>query len=167
MLMSMATDPDFTLESLITTPLGSSGAQSSNTGGEQEVTPLDDRQLTALFDETTTNKPHQQGVGKLNINTVPRTLLLDMYTGQEDLVENIYSMRRNQSEGITSIMQLREIPNMTDEKLLEMAQNFTTRSNVYTITSRGRSGASGREVEIVVVVDRSTVPVKILEYREE
>ena len=56
---------------------------------------------------------------------------------------------------------------MTDEKLLEMAQNFTTRSNVYTITSRGRSGASGREVEIVVVVDRSTVPVKILEYREE
>ena len=90
-----------------------------------------------------------------------------MYTGQEDLVENIYSMRRNQSEGITSIMQLREIPNMTDEKLLEMAQNFTTRSNVYTITSRGRSGASGREVEIVVVVDRSTVPVKILEYREE
>ena len=167
MLMSMATDPDFTLESLITTPLGSSGAQSSNAGGEQEVTPLDDRQLTALFDETTTNKPHQQGVGKLNINTVPRTLLLDMYTGQEDLVENIYSMRRNQSEGITSIMQLREIPNMTDEKLLEMAQNFTTRSNVYTITSRGRSGASGREVEIVVVVDRSTVPVKILEYREE
>jgi hypothetical protein len=163
-LMSLATDPDFSLESLITTPLSSTGP---NSGGQDEITPLDDRQLTALFDETTTNKPHQQGVGKLNINTVPRTLLLDMYTGQEDLVENIYSMRRNQSEGITSILQLREIPNMTDETLLEMAQNFTTRSNVYTITSRGRSGASGREVEIVVVVDRSTVPVRILEYREE
>ena len=160
-LMNLATDPEFALESLITTPLSSGG------GEQNEIAPLNDRQLTALFDETTTNKPHQQGVGKLNINTVPRTLLLDMYTGQEDLVENIYSMRRNQSEGITSILQLREIPNMTDQTLLEMAQNFTTRSNVYTITSRGRSGASGREVEIVVVVDRSTVPVRILEYREE
>ena len=160
-LMNLATDPEFALESLITTPLSSGGSE------QNEIAPLNDRQLTALFDETTTNKPHQQGVGKLNINTVPRTLLLDMYTGQEDLVENIYSMRRNQSEGITSILQLREIPNMTDQTLLEMAQNFTTRSNVYTITSRGRSGASGREVEIVVVVDRSTVPVRILEYREE
>ena len=160
-LMNLATDPEFALESLITTPLSSGG------GEQDEITPLNDRQLTALFDEATTNKPHQQGVGKLNINTVPRTLLLDMYTAQEDLVENIYSMRRNQSEGITSILQLREIPNMTDQTLLEMAQNFTTRSNVYTITSRGRSGASGREVEIVVVVDRSTVPVRILEYREE
>ena len=90
-----------------------------------------------------------------------------MYTGQEDLVENILSMRRNRVEGITSIMDLREIPDMTDDLLWQLARTFTTRSNVYTITSRGRSGSSGAEVEIVTTVDRSTVPVRILEYREE
>ena len=161
MIMSMAAGDDFTLESLINTPLTDSD------GGDASITPLEDWQLTALFDETTVNKPHQQAVGKLNLNTVPRTLLLDMYQGQEDLVENILSMRRNRAEGITSIMDLRELPGMTDDQLVELAQTFTTRSNVYTITSRGRSGPSGAEVEIVTVVDRSTVPVQIVEYREE
>lgn len=171
-LMAMAKEDGFELESLITTPLGSDsddegGGNSNNDSGAGTVIPLEDWQVTALFDETTTNKPHQQGVGKLNINTVPRTLLLDMYTGQEDLVENILSMRRNRAEGITSIMDLRELPGMTDDLLWQLARTFTTRSNVYTITSRGRSGSSGAEVEIVTVVDRSTVPVRILEYREE
>ncbi|MDG2291991.1 MAG: type II secretion system protein GspK [Phycisphaerales bacterium] len=161
MIMSMATGDDFTLESLINTPLTDSDEADSS------IAPLEDWQLSALFDETTVNKPHQQPVGKLNLNTVPRTLLLDMYQGQEDLVENILSMRRNRAEGITSIMDLRELPGMTDDQLVELAQTFTTRSNVYTITSRGRSGPSGAEVEIVTVVDRSTVPVQIVEYREE
>ena len=161
MIMSMAAGDDFTLESLINTPLTDSD------GADSSITPLEDWQLSALFDETTVNKPHQQAVGKLNLNTVPRTLLLDMYQGQEDLVENILSMRRNRAEGITSIMDLRELPGMTDDQLVELAQTFTTRSNVYTITSRGRSGPSGAEVEIVTVVDRSTVPVQIVEYREE
>jgi hypothetical protein len=164
-VMNLANSDEFTLESLINTPLGDSddGGESGSPG----VNPLEDWQITALFDETTINKPHQQAVGKLNINTVTRTLLLDMYQGQEDLVENILSMRRNRAEGITSIMDLREMPGMTDDQLVELAQTFTTRSNVYTITSRGRSGPSGAEVEIVTVVDRSTVPVRIIEYREE
>jgi hypothetical protein len=164
-VMNLANSDEFTLESLINTPLGDSddGGESGSPG----VNPLEDWQITALFDETTINKPHQQAVGKLNINTVTRTLLLDMYQGQEDLVENILSMRRNRAEGITSIMDLREMPGMTEDQLVELAQTFTTRSNVYTITSRGRSGPSGAEVEIVTVVDRSTVPVRIIEYREE
>ncbi len=167
-LMTMAKEDGFELESLITTPLGDDFVDDNdNASGSGTVVPLEDWQITALFDETTTNKPHQQGVGKLNINTVPRTLLLDMYTGQEDLVENILSMRRNRAEGITSIMDLRELPDMTDDLLWQLARTFTTRSNVYTITSRGRSGSSGAEVEIVTTVDRSTVPVRILEYREE
>ena len=37
---------------------------------------------------------------------------------------------------------------------------------VYSISSRGKS-TSGQEVEIHAVVDRSTLPVKIIEYRED
>jgi hypothetical protein len=38
---------------------------------------------------------------------------------------------------------------------------------VFTITSRGRSGSTGLEVEITAVVDRSQLPARILEYREQ
>ena len=44
---------------------------------------------------------------------------------------------------------------------------FTTTSNVFTVTTRGRSQATGLEVEMIVVVDRSTLPVRIIEYREQ
>jgi hypothetical protein len=38
---------------------------------------------------------------------------------------------------------------------------------VFTITSRGRAMTTGLEVEITAVVDRSTLPARILEYREQ
>jgi hypothetical protein len=39
-------------------------------------------------------------------------------------------------------------------------------SQVFTVNSRGRSESTGLEVEITAVVDRSTLPARILEYRE-
>ena len=62
---------------------------------------------------------------------------------------------------------LKRIPAVTSGILDQLAARFTTTSNVFTISSRGRSQASGLEVEIIAVVDRSTVPVRILEYREQ
>jgi len=44
---------------------------------------------------------------------------------------------------------------------------FDTRSSVFTISSKGTAKASQVEQEIIVVVDRSTLPVTILEYREQ
>ena len=162
-LLSMAQGDGFMLESLISTPLeGSEGGE-----GEATIAPLQDWQIQAIFDETATSPSHQPNVGKLNINTVSRRLMMDMYEGREDMVEGILSMRFNRAEGITGIMDLREMPEMTDDLLEELAMTFTTRSNIYTISSRGQSGSSGAECEIITTVDRSTVPVRILEYREE
>ena len=172
-LMSMAKSDDFMLESLITTPLSdteeSTESQNQNQGQETEgqIAPFEDWQIQAIFDETSTSPNHQPNIGKLNINTTSRRLLMDMYEGREDLVESILSMRYNRNEGITGIMDLREIPEMTDDLLQELAMGFTARSNVYTISSQGVSGGSGAECEIIAIVDRSTVPVRILEYREE
>tara|TARA_Y100000589_G_scaffold331500_2_gene385330 strand:- start:6831 stop:8150 length:1320 start_codon:yes stop_codon:yes gene_type:complete len=162
-LLSMAQGDGFMLESLISTPLeGSEGGE-----GEATIAPLQDWQIQAVFDETATSPSHQPNVGKLNINTASRRLMMDMYEGREDMVEGILSMRFNRAEGITGIMDLREMPEMTDDLLEELAMTFTTRSNIYTISSRGQSGSSGAECEIITTVDRSTVPVRILEYREE
>lgn len=174
-LMTMASEDGFSLESLITTPLEGGGPNTSqqnasNTQNGQEqptVQPLQDWQIQAIFDETSTSPDHQPNIGKLNINTVSRRLLMDMYEGREDLVESILSMRYNRAEGITGIMDLRELPEMTDDTLFELARGFTARSNVYTISSQAKSGSSDAECEIITVVDRSTVPVRILEYRED
>ena len=162
-LLTMAQADGFVLESLISTPLEGS----ENDEGDAAIEPLQDWQIQAIFDETATSPAHQPNVGKLNINTVSRRLLMDMYEGREDMVESILSMRFNRAEGITGIMDLREMPEMTDDLLEELAMTFTTRSNIFTISSRGQSGSSGAECEIITTVDRSTVPVRILEYREE
>ena len=62
---------------------------------------------------------------------------------------------------------LYEIPDMSRETVGQLAELFTTSSNVLTISARGWSRVTGLEVEIIAVVDRSTVPIRIIEYREQ
>jgi hypothetical protein len=64
-------------------------------------------------------------------------------------------------------MDLQEIPEIQPSTIQQLAELFTTSSNVFTVTSRGRSTVGGVEVEIVAVVDRCSVPVRIIEYREQ
>ena len=68
---------------------------------------------------------------------------------------------------VSSVLDAHEFELERGVILEELAMAFTTRSNIYTISSRGQSGSSGAECEIIATVDRSTVPVRILEYREE
>ena len=76
-------------------------------------------------------------------------------------------MRSSRPQGITGISELQDLPEMTDEIMEQLAGLLTTTSNVFSITSRGRSKASGIEFEMIVVVDRSTLPARIIEYREQ
>lgn len=166
------------LETLLTTSLDTFARQQQQQQQLQRrvgqaapprVTALTDEQLAAAFSELTMRDPEVRRPGKLNINTVPADLLRFLVTSlgaDEVIAEEIIYMRSGRPEGITSIVDLREIPELTDTLLLTIARLMDTTSNVYTICSRGRSAATGAEVEIIVVVDRSTVPVRILEYRE-
>ena len=52
-------------------------------------------------------------------------------------------------------------------RLSALAPMADTQSYVFTVTSRGRSATTGLEVEITAVLDRSTLPARILEYREQ
>ena len=125
-------------------------------------------QLRAVFAETTMDDPRALMPGKLNINTVSEDLLRRILVGQEHLADEIIFLR-NRHNGITSMVDLGlEIPALRDDTptLQYLTQTMDTYSTVYTITSRGRA-AGGIEAEIIAVVDRSTVPVKILQYREQ
>ncbi len=136
------------------------------TGETAPLLPPD--QLRAVFAETTMDDPRARMPGKLNIHTVSEDLLRRLLVGQEHLADEIIFLR-NRHNGITSMVDLGlEIPALRDDTptLAYLTQTMDTYSNVYTITSRGRA-AGGIEAEIIAVVDRSTVPVKILQYREQ
>ncbi|MEY4535581.1 MAG: hypothetical protein RLZZ246_1899, partial [Planctomycetota bacterium] len=74
--------------------------------------------------------------------------------------------RRDTANGITSLGELSRIDGLSPQDAALMARTMDTQSSVYTITSRGRAPGTGTEVEMIVVVDRSTLPVTILEYLE-
>ncbi len=130
------------------------------------VPPLTEAQVLAVLQETSVVHPATRPPGRININTIPQQYLRDLL-GDEALADEIIFLRDSRAEGIVSMLDLREIPGLTDEIWLQLAQRFDTVSNIYTIVSRGRSNASGITIDMIVVVDRSTLPVRILEYREQ
>ena len=64
-------------------------------------------------------------------------------------------------------MDLLETGRITPQLLGAVGHRLTTRGTVFSITSRGRSTVGDIETAMYVVVDRSTLPIQILEYREE
>jgi hypothetical protein len=126
-------------------------------------------QLWAVFAETTIGAYLGVQPGRLNLNTVSEELLRQLLVGREHLADEIVYLRSSRREGISSIVDLIEIPAFREDKttLEYLAQISDTISNVYSISSRGRSWPSGVEIEITAVVDRSTLPIRILEYREQ
>jgi len=147
-----------------------------NTGqmSEQPVNPnlegLTSEQLSLLLSEVTMTDPLNRQPGKININTVSHRLLEEMILnrgGSEVLVDELLFLRRSRPEGILSIQEFQDLPEADLEMIEFLMSTFTTRSNVFKIASRGRSEGGNAVVEIIAVVDRSTVPVRILEYREQ
>ena len=105
----------------------------------------------------------------MNINTVSAELLRQLFLTREYLVDEITYLRSSTQQGITSLVDLTAIPAFQEDAdaFSFIARNMDTTSSVYSICSRGRSWSGGVEVEITVVVDRSTLPIRILEYREQ
>lgn len=189
-LIEYGKNPANVLSDLIFTPLGSAGGSNSANAAQNQgrqpqpqrqqqpqqpvqpsgPKPLTEAQLRAVLAECTIEDPLDRKPGKMNINTVHSQFLRDMlsFLGyDESLADEILFMRDSRPQGILSLVELQKIPNITQQDLQAITRRFDTVSNVYTISSKGRSFASGLEVEIIAVVDRSTVPVKILEYREQ
>lgn len=160
------------LEQLLTTPIthidgdGNLGSEPYN----PDLPELSDEQLAAVFDELTMHEPEERRAGKINLNTVDPDFLrdlLEMYGADPLVADEILFLRDSRPEGISSIVELLDVPELSDDLLFQLAEQFTTRSNVYTISARGRSLGTGLEHEMIVVVDRSTIPARIIEYREQ
>ena len=137
--------------------------------GQETGPELTTEQLRAVFAETRIGQFSGRPPGRINLNTVSEDLLRQLLFGREHLADEIVYLRSSGLEGISSIVDLIDIPAFREDTgtLELLARISDTTSNVYSICSRGRSFPSGVEVEIIAVVDRSTLPIRILEYRQQ
>jgi hypothetical protein len=133
----------------------------------ENVTNLTDEQLKLIFAETALFDPHEAPPGRMNINTISPELLYTLFPDNKTLVEELLYLRVNNSGGISSPLDYRDIAGIAPNMVTFLYDIFDTRSSVFTISSKGMATASQVEQEIIVVVDRSTIPVTILEYREQ
>ena len=105
--------------------------------------------------------------GRVNLNTASLKALETVFSFDISLAEDVMTLRSSREGGITSILDLLETGRITPEILGAVGHRLTTSATVYAITSRGRSTNGDIETAMFVVVDRSSLPVQILEYREE
>jgi hypothetical protein len=174
-LIALASNPNFQLIDLIIsndTELQADQPPGQPSQPQQPQQPqsleLSDEQLTAVLAETMVEAPSPRLPGKMNINTVSADLLQEIFIDEDPtIIDELLYYRNSRSEGVLSLQEFKGIPNIPPDKLTQLLGLFDVKSSVFTITSRGRSTATGLEVEIVAVVDRSTLPVTILEYREQ
>ena len=160
-LVSLAGSDDSSLGKLLTNNL------SVLAQGIEGVKDLEDDQLYLIFAETCLFEPHEAPVGRMNINTISPELLYKLFPDDSTLVEELLYLRVNNAGGISSPLNYRDIPGISPTMVEYLYEIFDTKSNVFTISSKGVAPASHVEQEIIVVVDRSTLPITILEYREQ
>lgn len=160
-LLAIASGNDANLGTLLVSDLRSISS------GIEGVTNLTDEQLRMIFAETCLFDAHEAPAGRMNINTISPELLYRLFPENSTLVEELLYLRVNNSRGISSPLDYRDIPGIAPNMITYLYDIFDTRSSVFTITSQGLAPASQVEQEIIVVVDRSTLPVTILEYREQ
>lgn len=183
-----------TLAGLITTPLSTitrSGQPAGSTGGEsggattggtqgrrnqrnqqqpQQQTlgarDLTDEQIGRVLAESTIGTTYAYGPGRININKAPVEVLELLPGVDEAMADQIDLLRNSKADGITNLIELLQIPTLSRETLAAMAPLVDVKSSVYVITSRG-VGLPGRtEVELVVTIDRSSLPIQIIDYLE-
>ncbi|MCP4838536.1 MAG: general secretion pathway protein GspK [Planctomycetes bacterium] len=156
-------DPTVLVTSLGVEPTPADPNQEEEEGQEIIWTP---DEVAVILSETSVSPPHRRDWGGINVNTVSSETLYAMYDGDERLVEALLSLRTRRANGLTSLVDFWDLPGATQESLAQLLPLFCTDSSVFSITSRGRSDVTDEVSEINLVVDRSTLPVRILEYRE-
>ena len=137
--------------------------QGQQGAGQTPVDPLTTDQLKLLIDECTLTvaEPGVVRPGKLNVNTCAAETIEYLPGMTPELADAIIAERAGKSDGFTSIVDLLEVPGMTRRQLAQLNDLLCVRSNVFTVTSRGRDDKTGLEVEIQAELNRTSLPVTL------
>ncbi len=129
--------------------------------------PLDLQTFYQIADKITVDSGNRIP-GKVNINTAPKGVLIALLGGSEvdkEIAENIVTYRESLIDGMQSIADLTKEGLVNMNTFKRIANNITTRSNVFTIrcfATADRGRVSGTTVQAEVVIDRSESPYTTL-----
>ena len=139
--------------------------QGQQVNQRDRVTPLNTDELRLLIDEAGIGPGPDAGAGrlpgKLNINTCAAETVQYLPGMTPELADAIIAERSGKAGGFTSIVDLLEVPGMSRAQLAQLNDLLCVRSNVFSVTCRGRDDTTGVEVEIRADLDRSTLPVSL------
>ncbi|MFO0857951.1 MAG: type II secretion system protein GspK [Phycisphaerales bacterium] len=131
------------------------------------VRDLSTEQLGKLLDETSMFPPEILSYvpGRININTCDATTLDYLPMIEPELADSIIAERSSKTNGFENLAELLEVDGMSRQTLATIVELLCVRSNVYELTSKGVDEKTGLEVEIVAVMDASTLPAALREVR--
>lgn len=162
-----ATQQGARLSDFVRSDLPSLATSSSGTNAltpPQNLRALSQDQLKALLDEGSLSiEMGEEGSrrGKVNINTARRETLERFSQIETNRLDTLLSERDGRTGGFVSLADIAGINGIGNAGLAELMDHIDVRSEVFVATSRGRDRTTGLEVEIVAVLDRSTIPVVI------
>jgi type II secretory pathway component PulK len=141
--------------------------QPQESSNSNQAQPMDLQTFNSIADKITVSGG-SRAPGKININTAPKWVLVALLgdSGEnEETAENIISYRSSLMDGMYSISDLLAADLVNISTFKRIANNITTRSEVYTIrctATADRGTSSGTTLQTEVVVDRSSSPCKTL-----
>lgn len=155
------------LAQLITTPLSELvSSQSNNQQQNQTPRPADltEDQLRLVLAEATIRNNEDGMPGKLNLNTCDIDLLQFLPNVDQTLATQIDFARS--VTPFASLLDLYRVAGMEAEQIAQLAKVADVRSNVFVITSTGTADPGRTSVQLLVTIDRSSLPIRIVEYME-
>ncbi len=143
---------------------GDGGRQSQNL--EATGDPLIDRELLKkIADDVTTNFGVTQA-GVVNVNSASARVL-SMLPGIDDELAQAIVQHRRQNQHFPTIAHLLDVRGMDQDKLKELANSLTTRSDTWRVFSEGFVPSTGARKRIEVIIRMGTFGVDTLYYRED
>jgi general secretion pathway protein K len=143
------------------------GSQRGSQNSSAETEPVDTQTFYQIADKITVDSGNQIP-GKVNINTASKWVLVALLGGSEadeQTAENIVAYRAGLVDGMHSIAELMSAGLVNSQTFRQIANNITTRSDVFTIrcfATADRGGVNGTTLQTEVVVDRSESPYTTL-----
>lgn len=138
--------------------------QNSGGGNQNQADPIDLQTFGQIADKITVSG-EEKVLGKVNINTAPREVLVALFGGDdsaEQLAQTVSANRASLMYGFQSIAELLDQQGMSIDKFKSIAEQITVRSDVYTIRCFATADASGARLQTECVVDRSATPCTIV-----
>jgi DNA uptake protein ComE-like DNA-binding protein len=108
----------------------------------------------------------EKSPGRVNINTAAQRIFEVHPKINEALAKDIIAYREKQKDGFRTIADIMDVPGMTQELFMELAQYITVRSFQYRVKSVAEIEGIEKKKTIIAVLDKAGDRIEILYWNE-